>query len=290
MQSMTGYGRASLEQDGLTLTIEIKSVNNRFLDVGIKLPRQLLYLEDNLKKTLNLKLSRGSVSVFVNFEDKRQLDKEMHIDMPLAKSYLDAAVILSASLKLQNDFTVNSLMKSPDVVSFSDSGEDKLIEALTFKAFDKALSDIVGMRNIEGAELLRDIEQRLTNILKEIDIIKKRAPGLEKEYLEKLQTRIKEQLKDVAYDEGRLLAEVAFFVDKSNIDEEILRLTSHVTQFKKLCKAGEPMGRKMDFLVQELNREANTICSKSNDLIITNAALNLKAEIEKIREQVQNLE
>ena len=287
---MTGYGRAQLEQDGLNLSIEIKTVNNRFLDVGIKLPRQLLYLEDSLKKTLSSKLNRGSVSVFINYDDKREVSKDMHIDMNLAKSYKCAADNLSKNLGLPNDFTVSALMKSPDVISFLDSGEDKLIEELTLKAFDTALKSLVDMRKTEGAELLKDIKSRLDKILKETDVIKKRAPELEKEYLDKLKKRIKEHLEGVAYDEGRLLEEVAFFVDKSNIDEELIRLTSHISQFKTLCRSKESMGRKMDFLVQELNREANTICSKSNDLIITNAALNLKAEIEKIKEQVQNLE
>ncbi|MCL1901295.1 MAG: YicC family protein [Firmicutes bacterium] len=287
---MTGYGRAKLEQDGLNINIDIKSVNNRFLDVGIKLPRQLLYLEDSLKKILGSKLNRGSVSVFINLDDRRELSKDMHIDMSLAKSYKCAAESLSKNLSVQNDFTVSSLMKSPDVISFIDSGEDKLIEELTLQAFDIALKSLVDMRKTEGAELLKDINSRLDKILKETETIKGRAPYLEKEYSEKLKKRIKEHIEGVNFDEGRLLEEVAFFVDKSNIDEELIRLTSHIGQFKALCKSTEPMGRKMDFLVQELNREANTICSKSNDLIITNAALNLKAEIEKIKEQVQNLE
>lgn len=290
MQSMTGYGRAQVEKDGLNLNIEIKSVNNRFLDVGIKLPRQLFYLEDSLKKMLGSKINRGSVSVFINYEDRREISKNMHIDMSLAKSYFDAADLLSKSLGVQNDFSASTLIKSPDVISFLDSGEDKLIEELTLKAFDAALKCLIDMRKTEGAELIKDIEQRLDKILKETETIKKRAPGLEKDYLEKLKKRIKEHIEGVSIDESRLLEEVAFFVDKSNIDEEILRLVSHIGQFKNLCKSAEPMGRKMDFLVQELNREANTICSKSNDLLITNAALNLKAEIEKIKEQVQNLE
>lgn len=290
MQSMTGYGRGIAEKDGLSITVELKSVNNRYLDISCKLPRQFIFLEDGLRKGLAAKLNRGSINVFVNFEDKRELVKDSFINMSLAKSYADAAKKLSNNFSLENDFTVSNLIRMPEVVTFSDNEDDKLFSALLNEALNSALKELIKMREAEGNELIKDILKRLEIILEHIKTIKERAPKLAKEFQEKLVLRISDFLKDVAYDEAKLLNEVAYYTDKSNIDEELTRLTSHVLQFKKMCKATEPMGRKMDFIIQEFNREANTICSKSNDLVITNAGLDLKSEIEKIREQVQNLE
>lgn len=290
MQSMTGYGRGTAEKDGLSLTVELKSVNNRYLDISCKLPRQFIFLEDGLRKTLTAKLTRGSVNVFVNYEDRRELTKNTYLDMSLAKSYVEAAKKLSETFNISNDFTVSNLMRLPDVISSSDNEDDKLFAVLLNNALDSALKALVKMRETEGSELIKDISKRIETISGYIATIKQRAPHLAKEFQEKLILRISDFLKEVAYDEAKLLNEVAYYTDKSNIDEELTRLTSHIAQFSKMCKSKEPMGRKMDFLIQEFNREANTICSKSNDLIITNAGLSLKAEIEKIREQVQNLE
>lgn len=290
MQSMTGYGRGTAEKDGLSLTVELKSVNNRYLDVSCKMPRQFIFLEDGLRKALASKLTRGSVIVFVNFEDKRELIKNSFINMSLAKNYADAAKKLSDSFSLENDFTVSSLIRMPEVITFTDNESDKLFSELLNDASNSALKALIEMRETEGNELLKDILKRLEVILHHVKTIKDRAPNLAKEFQDKLTVRISDFLKDVAYDETKLLNEVAYYADKSNIDEELTRLSSHISQFKMMCKSAEPMGRKMDFLIQEFNRETNTICSKSNDLIITNAGLDLKSEIEKIREQVQNLE
>lgn len=290
MQSMTGYGRGLAEKEGLTAIVELKSVNNRYLDISCKLPRQFIFLEDGLRKVLSSKLNRGSINIFVSFEDKRELVKNSFINMSLAKSYIDAAKKLNESFNLENDFTVTSLIKTPDVVTFSDSEEDKLFSELLNNALNSAIKELIKMRETEGNALIKDILKRLDTISGYVKIINDRAPNLAKEFQEKLKSRISEFLKDVAYDEAKLLNEVAYYSDKSNIDEELTRLNSHILQFKKMCKSAEPMGRKMDFLIQEFNREANTICSKSNDLIITSAGLDLKSEIEKIREQVQNLE
>ena len=289
MQSMTGYGRGTSEKEGLSVTVEIKSVNNRYLDITCKMPRQYIYLEDGLRKTLASKLVRGSVNVFVNFVDKREKEHNVFIDLSLAKSYVDAAKKLSQTFSMPNDYTVNGLMRTPDVISF-DQQEDKLFGSLLEEALNLSLKAFIKMRETEGNELLKDVSKRADSILDYVKQIKERAPKLAAEYQEKLKVRIKDYLGDVAYDETKLLNEVAYYTDKSNIDEELTRLQSHVAQFKKLCKGDEAAGRKMDFIVQEFNRETNTICSKSNDLVITGVGLNLKSEIEKIREQIQNLE
>ena len=290
MYSMTGYGKSEYKDNGLDLKIEIRTVNNRNLDVTVKLPKVFIAFEDSIRSAVKSKLSRGRVDVFVNFSDKNEREVSLNVNASLAKAYYKASCEIAETLGIVNDYTVTKLMTAPEVVTASEEDNDyaelkPLIEDLTLKACD-ALNE---MRQIEGDKLVEDLKSRMLTITAIVDKIKDRAPKVAEEYKVKLCERIKTALEGVNYDEARLLNEVAFFTDKSNIDEELTRLTSHIGQFYEIIKQ-EGAGKKLDFLIQEFNREANTICSKSNDISVTNYGLALKNEIEKIREQVQNLE
>lgn len=290
MYSMTGYGRAEYKEDGIDLLVEVKTVNNRNLDVNIKTPRSFIAFEDSLRKCVKSKLTRGRVDVFVNFNDTRESKTEPVADLALAKCYVDAAERLAKATGIPNDFTVTALMRVPDVLkennAFADYSEFE--SALTATA-NTALDRLNDMRRTEGEKLVADIRGRMAVIEKLVDRLSERAPEVKADFAAKLKARIEEALDGIACDESRLLTEVAFFADKSNIDEELTRLKSHIAQFYCLLK-GEGVGKQIDFLVQEFNREANTVCSKANDLRVTEIGLALKSEIEKIREQIQNLE
>ncbi len=291
MLSMTGYGKGEYAEGGLELTCEIKTVNNRYLDVAVKAPRIFASYEEVIRTTVRKKLTRGHADVFISLKDKRERETALTVDTALASSYAAAAKTLQAAFPdLPNDFTLTSLLRYPDVLKQEDSQslDESLTNALDI-ALNAALDKLNQMRLVEGEKLKEDMLSRVRTIEGLVDEIAKRAPLVAAEYKNKLTARVQEYLSGVAIDEGRLLTEVALFTDKSNIDEELTRLRSHIEQFRAICEEGI-VGRKLDFLVQEFNREANTTCSKSNDTAITRAGLNLKNEIEKIREQVQNLE
>ncbi len=291
MFSMTGYGKGEYKQGGIELTVEIKTVNNRYLDVSVKSPKIFNAYEEAVRALVREKLTRGHADLFINFVDKREKAKELYVDAAAAKGYFDAAQKLKAMFPaLADDFTLTSLLKSPDVVRQEDvQGADEELLAALRAALGAALDDLNVMRKKEGEKLAQDMLSRMDEVERLVDAVKERAPLVAETYRNKLAERMKEALSGVDFDETRLLTEVAVFADKSNIDEELTRLSSHISQFRSICKE-ERVGRKLDFLVQEFNRESNTICSKSNDLAITNAGLALKNEIEKIREQVQNVE
>ncbi len=291
MQSMTGFGKAEYVIDKFSLTVEIKTVNNRFLDIVPKYPRLFNCFDDLIRKTINSKIARGRVELFITLIDNRDKEKTVDVDLSLAKGYYDAFNVLSDNFtKLSNDFSVLSLMKMNDVIkegiveSDMDFYEKILVETLI-----KALDNLNAMRKTEGDKLKNDMISRVKVIENIVGDIKERAPLIQVNYRNKLEDRMKEILGMANYDESRLLQEVAIFADKSNIDEELARLQSHISQFYDIANE-QNAGRKLDFLVQEFNREANTICSKSNDIVITKRGLALKCEIEKIREQIQNIE
>lgn len=288
---MTGYGKATKIVDGREMTVELKSVNNRFLDINDKLPKCLVCVEDALKKEIQKVLSRGRVDVFVTYSDNRDTVRNVTVDMGLAEGYMLAAKKLEERFGVSNDLTLTSLMKLPDVVKPESVDDDyDALESLIKETTAEALKNMNVMREKEGEKLKADITARIGNMREYLKKIEERAPIVVENYREKLTARITEALSGVEIDEARLLNEVAFFTDKANIDEEITRLKSHFSQSDHIMEKETLVGRKMDFLVQELNRETNTICSKSNDIEITNTALLMKSEIEKIREQVQNLE
>ena len=291
MLSMTGYGKGEYAEGGLELTCEIKTVNNRYLDVSIKCPRVFVAYEDVIRNTVRKKLTRGHADVFISFKDKRERPTALTVDTALASSYINAAKTLKEAFpELPDDFTLCSVLRYPEVLKQEDSVslDEEMTNALDI-ALNTALDKLNEMRLIEGEKLKEDMLSRVATIEGLVAQISERAPLVAKEYKDKLTARVQEYLQNTPIDEGRLLTEVAVYTDKSNIDEELTRLRSHIEQFRSISEEGI-VGRKLDFLVQEFNREANTTCSKSNDVTITRAGLALKNEIEKIREQVQNLE
>ena len=291
MYSMTGYGRGMASKEGRELTIELKSVNNRFLDIGMKLPRQLSFLEDSLRKLLNDALSRGHVDVFVNYRNLRSDAKTVRVDEALLKAYLASARESAQDLGLTDDLTLSRVLTLPDVTTILPADEDQQALAdLGREAMTMAIENLKAMRLKEGERLKLDLSARMDAMTGFAAAIEKRAPAVAEEYRTKLTARIEEMLGETEVDRSRLATEVAIFADRAAIDEEIVRLNTHLIHFRELLAAGEPVGRKMDFLVQEMNRECNTIGSKANDAELTSIVLLSKAEIEKLREQIQNIE
>lgn len=289
MYSMTGYGRADYSENGISLTVELKTVNNRNFDLNCKIPRAFIAFEDAIRKTVQNYVKRGRIDLFVTFLDTRENSCNIEVNFEKAVSFYQASEQISKKLGLPNDYTVTSIMKAPDVVVDGATNDLTEIGDIIKQVVKNACENLNQMRKIEGEKLVGDMLNRMQTIKGLADNIALRAPLVAQEYKKKLQARIEEALQDVKYDETRLLNEVAFFTDKVNIDEELTRLNSHISQFKDIVSL-DGMGKKLDFLMQEFNRETNTICSKSNDIEVTKYGLELKNEIEKVREQVQNLE
>lgn len=291
MLSMTGYGKGEYAEGGLEIVCEIKTVNNRYLDVSVKAPRVFAAYEDVVRTTVRKKLTRGHCDLYISLKDKRERNTTLTADLNLAASYVAAARALQEAFPdIENDVTISSVLRYPEVLKQEDSLslDEEMTKGLDI-ALNAALDKLNEMRLVEGEKLKADMLRRVDVIEGLVKEISERAPLVAAEYREKLTAKVKEYLANATMDEGRILTEVAVFTDKSNIDEELTRLRSHIEQFRSIAKEGI-VGRKLDFLVQEFNREANTTCSKSNDVAITRAGLALKNEIEKIREQVQNLE
>ncbi len=292
MKSMTGYGKATVTRGNRELTVELKSVNHRFLDISTKIPRSFISCEDVIRNGIAKGLSRGHVDVFINYTLVGETDKSVTVDMALAKGYVEAAHKLSLAFpELHHDFNVSALMRSGDVINVEQTDEDAdVLREMLAEAVDKAVESLNAMREKEGNLLRDDLLDKINNVAKLLDKVKEYAPVVARDYREKLRARVAEALGDVQLDEAKLMNEVCFFADKSCIDEEITRLASHIAHAGQILATDVPVGRKLDFLVQEFNRETNTICSKSSYLQLTDVALQMKNEIEKIREQVQNLE
>ena len=291
MQSMTGYGKAEYNNDGLNLSVELKTVNNRFLDLIPKYPRSFISLDDTIRKTVQSKIKRGRVELFITYSNTSDSGKTISVDNGLAAQYVSVAKSLSSEFSVEDDFTVTSLMRSPNVISETISDDiSENVNEIVISTLNSALDGLNEMRMVEGEKLKTDILSRADIVEELVGKISDRAPLIKVEYEEKIRERMKEILQNVDYDESRLLQEVAIFADKSNIDEELTRLKSHIAQLRNICQSDEDVGKRLDFLMQEFNRETNTICSKSNDIEITKCGLALKNEIEKMREQVQNIE
>ncbi len=287
---MTGYGKGIAEADGKKITIEIKTVNHRYLDFGLKFPKTFLFLEDAMKKQIGGELVRGHVDMYLTYEQTESAKGGYAVDFDLLENYLSMASQVAEKSGLENDVTVSSLIRNGDIVTRAENGEDEdLLSSLTMSALASALQGLVEARTREGATIKVDLEAKLDNMQGCLDRIKEYAPNVTKEYREKLTARIND-LVTGGVDEGRIATEVAIFADKCCIDEEITRLGAHIELMKKTLTLSKPIGRDLDFRVQEMNRETNTIGSKANDLKITEEVLALKNEIEKIREQAQNVE
>lgn len=287
MRSMTGYGRATREMDGRELTIELKSVNHRFLDVNFRMPRSFMFLEDDARRRIGAHLSRGHVDVFMTYRNLRSDAKIVMLDRPLMEAYIRA---LDGVEGLKDDRTLMNVARFPDVLTVTEAEEDQeALKTLMEETMDAALETLCAMRVREGQEILKDLSGQVDAIERITLAIEKRYPETVSEYTARLRTAI-EELVGQNVDETRLLTEVAVMADRSAIDEETVRLKSHVAQLREVFALEEPVGRRVDFIVQELNREINTISSKSQDIPITNLAVEGKAVIEKLREQIQNIE
>ena len=291
IKSMTGYGRATVERDGIEITFEIKSVNNRYLDTSVRLPRAFGYLEEKIKKEVQKHTTRGKADAFLSVQVLEDRESEIVVNYPLFESYLKVFSEVEEKYSLRNDITVSTVMKLPDVVG-KKTGEDEeeRMTALTLEVVEKALSDYDKMREAEGEKLYEDLLSKLDGIEKIRGEIATLSPASVKAYEARLKERIEELLGNTSYDESRVVTEVAIYADKVAVDEELTRLSSHLSQFKKIMKGNIPAGRKLDFLTQEINREVNTIGSKCQELEITRLVVEAKSEIEKIREQIQNIE
>ncbi len=292
IRSMTGYGKGSLSYEGREYQIEIKSVNHRYLDLSVKMPRSLSYLEDDIKKQISEKIKRGKVDIFVTFENNSQEGKNIKINKELAKIYINQLKELAKEENISNNIEVIDISKFPDVLSISVDEADEKMKKEVLQITKEATEKIVEMKNIEGEKILQDLLNRISNIEKKIEEISQKSTGLIEEYVVKLEKRIKEILKSDEIDKSRLAQEVVIYADKCSIEEEVTRLKSHICQLKNLITVteNETIGKKLDFIIQEMNRETNTIGSKANNLDITNGVIDIKTELEDIREQVQNIE
>lgn len=291
MHSMTGYGKGVSKRDGKTITIEIKTVNHRFLDCNIKLPRNFLFVEDRVKKAVSSAISRGHVDLYLTYEQSSTDEGAYTVDLELAKNYLTAVRQLENGTGLANDVTLSTLLRVGDIVTRQQSVEDEdLLAEMTLEAASEALVNLKVMREKEGQSQKADIASKLDTIEACLDRIKEFAPKVVEDYRELLNARIAEVVEPSLVDKQRLATEVALYADHCAIDEEITRLSTHISNMRSLLEVTEPVGRKMDFLVQEFNRETNTIGSKANDMRITKEVLAIKNEIEKMREQAANIE
>lgn len=289
MLSMTGYGRAMKEMDGRQLTIELKSVNHRFLDISFRMPRNLMFLEDDTRKLIGAKLARGHVDVFMTYRNMRSDARSVTVDKALFDAYASALNGLAGG-DIRDDRSLMSIARLPDVLVVSEAEEDQeALRALLRETMNEALDALLIMRAREGAEMKKDLAYRTDRIEEMTLEIEKRYPDTVKEYTARLRASI-EELIGQSVDETRLLTEVAVMADRSAIAEETVRLHAHIAQLRECLEKPEPVGRRIDFLVQEFNREVNTISSKSQDVPITRLAVSMKAEIEKLREQLQNIE
>ena len=291
IKSMTGFGRAQETVDGMTVTVELKSVNHRYFEFTAKVPRTYGFLEEKLKSFLNARVSRGKMECYVSIENLEESDMEVVVNPSLAKGYVDALRTLSETFGLKEDYSAISIAKFPDVLTLrkAPANEEKIWNAVQ-KVTELAVERFVTMRETEGEKLRADILSKADTILEHVAFVESRSPQTVREYHEKLRQRMEELLENTQVDEQRLLTEAAIFADKVAVDEETVRLRSHISQLREFLNADEPIGRKLDFLVQEMNRESNTIGSKAQDVEIAKRVIAIKAEVEKIREQVQNIE
>ncbi len=291
LQSMTGYGRCEKEINGYRINIELKSVNNRFTDFSIKLPRYYNFLEDFVREYLKGYISRGKVDVFIRIEKIDGGESLVTLNRAYAESYIAALRELRDSFELSDDISAMTVARNADVFSFERAEEDEeLLKNSVKEVLDEVMEAYVGMRKREGERLKRDIEAKLDVISAKVEIIERIEPDVVREYRENLEQKITDLLGNADFDRSRVLTEVAVFADKAAIDEETVRLKSHIKEFSKTLEASAPVGKKLDFILQEMNREINTTGSKANNIEISKIVIDVKSELEKIREQIQNIE
>lgn len=291
MKSMTGYGKGEADDGVRKVVIEIKAVNNRFLDINTRFSKSLSYVEDGVKKQIQGTVKRGTVDVYYTYEVNGDTDKTVTFDRALAEKYVSVARQARSEFGLIDDITVMSVLRMPDVLGVvtAEDNQDE-IKALFVEATEKAVTELDAMRVTEGRSVKADLTRIIGNIVGSLKSVALRAPGVVLDYKEKLQKRISELLDKPAVDEARMATEIAVFADKCDINEEISRLTSHIDQFMMAIESAEPQGRRLDFLSQEMNREINTMGSKANDLELSKLVIGMKNELEKIKEQIRNVE
>ena len=281
IKSMTGYGKESLIIDSREYQVEIKSVNHRYLDISMKLPRSLSYLEEKMKKIIASKVKRGKFDVYVNFINNSTEGKNIKINTEIAKMYIKELKDLAESENLISDINVMEIAKLPEVLNIQNTQEDDIIEKELEKVMTNAVDNLIAMRVAEGNKIEKDLIERLDIINEKVKEISELSTGLIQEYVVKLEGRIKELLTDQDIDKNRLAQETVIYADKCSIQEEVTRLDSHIAQFKQILNSNEAMGKKLDFLIQEMNRETNTIGSKANNLEITNAVIDIKTRFRR---------
>ncbi|MDO4740734.1 MAG: YicC/YloC family endoribonuclease [Eubacteriales bacterium] len=290
MRSMTGYGRCTIDKDGRQLTVEVKSVNHRFLDLSFRMPRSFSSMEDEMRRQIGETLKRGHVDVYVTYRNLREDSKQVSIDKALLSGYMKALDEAKELYGLHDDRTLSRVASFHDVLVISEAEEDEqALKGLMAEALGGALAENDRMREKEGRNMQQDFLLREKNIAALREKIALRWPKIQEEYRQRLTSRLRELIDNQA-DESRILTEAAIVADRSAIDEELVRLASHLGQLREMAMATEPIGRKLDFLVQEMNREVNTIGSKTQDIEVTGCVVECKSEIEKLREQVQNVE
>lgn len=291
IKSMTGFGRCEFADERHKIVVEMKAVNHRYCDINIKMPKKLSFFESAIRGVMKKYIQRGKVDVFITYEDYTEHNVCLKYNKELAKEYLDKLHMMSAEFGISDDITVTSLSRYPEVFTLEEQSLDeeelwKLLEGVV----ENACEHFVQTRIDEGSQLKEDLLSKLDGMRKTVAFIEERSPQIVAQYQQKLREKVKELLGDNTVDESRILTEVTIFADKICVDEELVRLKSHIETMETTLLAGGSVGRKLDFIAQEMNREANTTLSKSNDLIFSNCAIDLKTEIEKVREQVQNIE
>ncbi len=290
MKSMTGFGRASLESNGKNYIIEIKTVNNKYSDITVKSPKRLSFMEDKIRKQIANRITRGKVEVSVSFFDFSNKSKNVVLNKEIAKEYIKQLREIADENNLSENISVVEIAKLPDILNSIDSDNDEEIASETLQCLNMALDSLIEMRKAEGENIKQDLLVRIERVQNLVDKIAENSKGIVEEYVSKLEKRVKEILKTDVVDENRIAQEAVIYADKTSIEEELTRLNSHIVQFKELVNSDGPVGKKLDFMIQEMNRETNTIGSKAGSGEITKAVIDLKVELEDIREQIQNIE
>lgn len=290
MKSMTGFGRASLESNGKNYIIEIKTVNNKYSDITVKSPKRLSFMEDKIRKQIANRMTRGKVEVSVSFFDFSNKSKNVVLNKEIAKEYIKQLREIADENNLSENISVVEIAKLPDILNSIDSDNDEEIASEALQCLNMALDSLIEMRKAEGENIKQDLLIRIERVQNLVDKIAENSKGIVEEYVSKLEKRVKEILKTDVVDENRIAQEAVIYADKTSIEEELTRLNSHIVQFKELANSDGPVGKKLDFMIQEMNRETNTIGSKAGSGEITKAVIDLKVELEDIREQIQNIE
>ncbi len=290
IKSMTGYGKSNLSINSREYQVEIKTVNHKYIDTNIRMPRTISYLEEDIRKLVTSKLKRGKVDISITFENYSKDGNDIRINTELAKIYIENLKKLAEEEKLSSDIDVTEITKLPDVLTIKSNLDEKQIKEELLHVVGDAVNQLIDMRKNEGKRISEDILVKISQVEEKKDEIFALSTGLIDEYVVKLETRIKEILRTEEIDKSRLMQEVVIYADKCSVEEEITRLKSHIGQLRNLIDSDEPSGKKMDFLIQEMNRETNTIGSKANNLEITNRVVDIKTILEDIREQIQNIE